>query len=95
MYNNEIYDIVKDAIVEMDYDELIACGAPADEFDFEIDRICERITEHSTVGEISNVIADVFGQAFDRSEAADNFIWIAEKIESQLKTPDVKKEKFT
>lgn len=84
MYNNEIYDIVKDAIVEMDYNDLIACGAPADEFNSEIDRICERITGHSSVGEISNVIADVFGQAFDRSEAADNFIWIAEKIKSQI-----------
>lgn len=80
MYNNEIYDIVKDAIVEMDYGELIACGAPADEFDFEIDRICEHITEHSSVGEISNVIADVFGQAFNKREYADDFIRIAEKI---------------
>lgn len=95
MHNNEIYDIVKDAIVEMDYDELIACGAPADEFDFEIDRICERITEHSSVGEISNVIADVFGEAFNRSEAADHFIRIAEKIKSQFKALDVIKEEFT
>ena len=56
-----IYSIVKKYVDEMDYENLLALGAPDDEYDNESLRISQSIDSSSSVDDISRVIMDVFG----------------------------------
>lgn len=84
------YDIVKKCIDEYDFDDLLAIGAPNDEYDTESEGIAQRINAESSVEEIADVIADVFHQSMGELLKADvdnpdSFTEIATKIKHELK----------
>ncbi len=84
-----IYSIVKKYIDEYDFDDLLAIGAPQDEYDLESTRICQRININSSVEEIAETISDVFSQSMGfvvKTDVtnADNFLEVAAKIKNEL-----------
>ena len=78
------YLIVKKYIDEMDYLSLLSGGAPGDEFDFESQEICDKITYAHTEQEIASVIAEVFSRTFDYKNEAVYFTNCARKIYAEL-----------
>ena len=57
--------IVRDAIHEMDPYDLIADGAPKDEFDSEILKIVGAIKNAQSEKEITNAISAILGDSFE------------------------------
>jgi len=84
MTNEAIFLIVKKHIDEMDYHELLAGGAPKDEFDGESEAISARIRAEHSVREISEIIAEIFNSQFDEHNEATVFLSVAEKIKKDL-----------
>lgn len=78
------YLIVKKYIDEMDYLSLLSGGAPSDEFDFESQEICDKITYAHTEQDIASVIAEVFSRTFNDKNEAAYFINCARKIYTDL-----------
>ena len=78
------YLIVKKYIDEMDYMSLLSGGAPGDEFDFESQEICDKITYAHTEQDIASVIAEVFSRTFNHKCEVSCFISCARKIYTDL-----------
>ena len=56
------FHIVKKYIDQMDYYDLLASGAPSDEFDIESKEISVRIRDDHSVQDIAEIIALVFNK---------------------------------
>ena len=83
------YNIVKKYIDKYDFYNLLALGAPRDEYDMESHKISSLITCDSTTGEIARVIYKVMYRAFgDISDNTalkyDEFLGIASKIRYEI-----------
>ncbi len=59
-YYSELYSVVKKNIDALDCYHLLEGGAPDDEFDIEIEDICNRIKPECGAEDISNIINSVF-----------------------------------
>ena len=86
---NEIYSIVKKYIDEYDFENLLAIGAPADEYNLESERISELITNENSIEEIATAIASVMKSSFRYLEKVDvnktdSYMEIAKKIKNDL-----------
>ena len=73
----------------MDIENLLAAGAPSDEYNSESIKISYIVDENSTVTEIAKVISEVFRRSFGRdsydSESASNaFMETASKIKEEM-----------
>lgn len=62
----------------MDYCELLAGGAPEDEFDGESRAISAKVHAEQSVREIADIIAEVFNSQFDTHDGSTVFLPIAE-----------------
>ena len=76
--------IVKKYIDQMDYYDLLASGAPSDEFDIESREISSRVRYEHSVQEIAEIIASVFNEYFDEHDDATAFLSVAEQIKKEL-----------
>ncbi len=84
-----IYDSVKKYIDEYDFDDLLAIGAPNDEYDMESERISQIINKESSVLEIAEAISNVFLHSMESiikvdAENPSSFIEVAAKIKNEL-----------
>jgi len=78
------FHIVKKHIDKMDYLDLLASGAPSDEFDIESKEISARVRCEHSVQEIAEIIASVFHEYFGEHDGATEFLSVAEQIKSEL-----------
>ncbi len=78
------FHIVKKHIDKMDYFDLLASGAPSDEFDIESKEISARVRCEHSVREIAEIIASVFNEYFDEHDDATEFLSVAEQIKNEL-----------
>ena len=76
--------VIKKYIDQMDYYDLLASGAPSDEFDIETKEISARISDVHSVQDIAEIIASVFNEYFDEHDDATVFLVVAEQIEKEL-----------
>ncbi len=76
--------IVKKYIDQMDYYDLLASGAPSDEFDIESQEISARVSCEHSVREIAKIIASVFNKYFDEHDDSTVFMPVAEQIKNEL-----------
>ena len=86
---NEIYSIIKKYIDEYDFENLLAIGAPLDEYNLESERISDLITNENSIEEIATAIASVLKSSFGCLEKVnvnktDSFMEIAKKIKNDL-----------
>ena len=86
---NEIYSIIKKYIDEYDFENLLAIGAPLDEYNLESERISDLITNENSIEEIATAIASVMKSSFGCLEKVDvnktdSFMEIAKKIKNDL-----------
>ena len=81
---SEIFLVVKKFIDQMDYLDLLASGAPADEFHSESMEISMKIRVDLSAREIADIIASVFNKNFDAHNEADLFLPVAEQIKREL-----------
>ena len=84
-----IYGIVKKYIDKYDFYQLLALGAPRDEYDMESHKITGLITCDSSTVEIAQAIYKVMFRAFgDMSDnipmKSENFLGIADKIRCEI-----------
>ena len=84
-----IYSIVKKYIDEYDFDDLLAIGAPKDEYDYESTRISQRINIDSSIPEIAETISDVLHHSLYsvvKTDVTDpnHFLEIAAKIKKEI-----------
>ena len=84
MFDITIFHIVKKHIDKMDYYDLLAGGAPADEFDIESRAISENIHVEQSVVEIADIIAKVFNYQFNEQDDVSAFLPVAEEIKKDL-----------
>ena len=80
----DIFSVVKKYIDEYDYIDLLALGAPNDEYDIESNIISTLITGESSVEEIADVITSVMNAYFDEHDNVEKYMEIAEKIKKEL-----------
>ena len=78
------FRVIKKYIDQMDYYDLLASGAPSDEFDIESKEISARIRDDHSVQDIAEIIALVFNKYFDEHDDATVFLAVAEQIEKEL-----------
>lgn len=78
------FHIVKKYIDQMDYYDLLASGAPSDEFDIESKEISTRIRQEHTVWEIAEIIAQVFHEYFDNNDDATAFLSVAKQMKNEF-----------
>ena len=83
------YSIVKKNIDEYDFDNIFGAGAPRDEYDMESHKISKIIDKNNTIGEISQVIADVFRLSWGVLSKVDvnnpdDFLEVAEHIKVEM-----------
>ena len=76
------FHIVKTHIDKMVYFDLLASGAPLDEFDIESKEISARVKCEHSVQEIAEIIASVFNEYFDEHDDATEFLFVAEQIKN-------------
>lgn len=76
--------VIKKYIDQMDYYDLLASGAPSDEFDIESKEISSRVRYDHSVQDIAEIIASVFNEYFDEHDDATVFLVVAEQIEKEL-----------
>lgn len=85
MSKKTLYQIVKQAIDELDFYGLLKQGAPKEEFEDEALLISERLTGNDSIENIASIIADVFNEAFNEHRHASEYTPTAEKISQFLK----------
>lgn len=78
------FHIVKKYIDKMDYFDLLASGAPSDEFDIESNKISTRVRCEHSIQEIAEIIALIFNEYFDEHDSAMKFLSVAEQIKNEL-----------
>ena len=76
--------VIKKYIDQMDYYDLLASGAPSDEFDIESKEISSRVRYDHSVQDIAEIIASVFNEYFDEHDDATVFLVVAGQIEKEL-----------
>ena len=81
---SDIFHVVKKFIDQMDYYDLLASGAPFDEFDIESKEISARIRCDHSLQEIAEIIASVFNKYFDEHDDATAFLTVAEQIKNEF-----------
>ena len=84
MSEKEKFLIIKKIIDQMDYQALLAGGAPSDEFDIESKEISKRVCYDHSVHEIADIIASVFNRYFNKCDDVDMFLSAAEQIKDEL-----------
>lgn len=80
------FHIVKKYIDQIDYQALLASGAPSDEFDMESKEISARVNRGHSAREIAEIIASVFNEYFNEHDDARMFLPVAEQIKNELAT---------
>lgn len=78
------YDIVKRAVDAADPCGLLEIGAPSDEYELEVGRIAEAVSESDTEERIAEVAAEVFSRAFAEKITADKFREFARGVWNEL-----------
>ncbi len=78
------YDIVKRAVDAADPCGLLEIGAPSDEYELEIGRITEAVSESDTEESIADIAAEVFSKAFNQKITADRFCEFARNVWNEL-----------
>ncbi len=76
--------VIKKYIDQMDHYDLLASGAPSDEFDIESKEISSRVRYDHSVQDIAEIIASVFNEYFDEHDDETVFLVVAEQIEKEL-----------
>ena len=78
------FHIIKKYVDQMDYYDLLASGAPSDEFDIESKEICTRVRCEHSVREIAEIMALVFNEYFDEHSDSSVFLAVAELIKNDF-----------
>lgn len=78
------YNIVRNALQKLDPYDLLAQGAPEDEFDTEAHEISRIINHDSSPHKIAEAFAIVLNNAFSRTDDASDYLFIAEDIHTSL-----------
>ena len=78
------YDIMKRAVDAADPCGLLEIGAPSDEYELEIGRIAEAVSESDTEESIAEVAAGIFSKAFSEEITADRFREFARNVCNEL-----------
>ena len=78
------FHIIKKYVDQMDYYDLLASGAPSDEFDIESKEICARVRCEHSVCEIAEIMALVFNEYFDEHSDSSVFLAVAELIKNDF-----------
>ncbi len=78
------FHIIKKYVDQMDYYDLLANGAPSDEFDVESKEICARVRCEHSVREIAEIIASVFNEYFNEHSESTEFFAVAELIKNDF-----------
>ncbi|WP_022755198.1 hypothetical protein [Butyrivibrio fibrisolvens] len=81
-YYSELYEVVKKNIDKLDCYHLLEVGAPNEEFDIEINDICEQITPGSSTEEIAGIIVAVFKHWFSIEYSKDSLMIMSKEIAS-------------
>ncbi|MBR5244809.1 MAG: hypothetical protein IKW07_02135 [Clostridia bacterium] len=84
MSADEIYTIVKKYIDQMDHWNLLASGAPKDEFDMESKEISRRLRLEMSDQEIADVIVEIFSLSFNEQYDTTDFLFAAGQIKKDL-----------
>lgn len=78
------FEIVKKYIDEYDYYDLLACGAPNDEFDSYSRKFANTITEKDSIEDIARLISETIDKAFAEEIKPEKFLETAELIRKEL-----------
>lgn len=78
------FEIVKKCIDEYDYYDLLACGAPNDEFDSYSRELANTITEKDSVEDIARIIAETMDKAFAEEINPEKYMETARLIRTEL-----------
>ena len=78
------YNIVRNALQMLDPCDLLAQGAPEDEFDTEALEICRIINCESSPRNIAEAFAIVLNNAFNWTNDASDYLFIAEEVYTNL-----------
>ena len=84
MSEKEKFLIIKKFIDQMDYYDLLAGGAPSDEFNIESKEISSKVRCEHSVQEIADIIASVFNDYFNEHYDDVVFFPVAEQIKNEL-----------
>lgn len=74
------FEIVKKYIDEYDYYDLLACGAPNDEFDSYSRKFANTITEKDSIEDIARLISETIDKAFAEEIKPEKFLETAKLI---------------
>ena len=78
------FEIVKKYIDEYDYYDLLACGAPNDEFDSYSRKFANTITEKDSIEDIARLISETIDKAFAEEIKPEKFLETAKLIRKEL-----------
>lgn len=81
---SKMFEIVKKHIDMFDYNSLLKHGAPSDEFDTEVSKICEQISLLDFEEHIAEVIAKVFAASFGCEGKKEMFLCVAKNIYNEF-----------
>ena len=81
---SKMIEIVKKHIDRFDYNCLLKHGAPSDEFDSEVYKICEQISITDFWEQIAEVLAKVFAEAFGCELEKEMFFDVAKNISDEF-----------
>ena len=82
--DKSIAEIVKKYIDEYDYYDLLACGAPNDEFDSYSRKFANTITEKDSIEDIARLISETIDKAFAEEIKPEKFLETAKLIRKEL-----------
>ncbi|MBR3924166.1 MAG: hypothetical protein IKJ45_13695, partial [Kiritimatiellae bacterium] len=80
------YNIVRNALQKLDPCALLAQGAPEDEFDTEAHEISRIINFKSSPRNIAEAFAIVLNNAFNWTNDASDYLFIAEEVYTNLQS---------
>ena len=78
------FEIVKKYIDEYDYYDLLACGAPNDEFDSYSRKFANTITEKDSIEDIARLISETIDKAFAEEIKPEKVLETAKLIRKEL-----------
>ncbi len=84
-----IFKIVKEQLDLFDAYNLLAEGCPKDEFEQEAMLISNKITKHTTINDLSKIIASVYSEQFNDVFTADDFLPYAENILKKISEENI------
>ena len=77
------FEIVKKYIDEYDYYDLLACGAPNDEFDSYSRKFANTITEKDSIEDIARLISETIDKAIAEENKPEKFLETAKFIRKE------------